>query len=192
MTKRVLLALTAATILLFVSWPVSAEEATVSSQQHRLQQLRQNLELKREQIQTQRQERKATVQAALSEKRKEHIRNLFSRLIKRLEATIGRLEDLITRIESRLEKIEASQEGLDIAAIKSELQTAKERLISAQTVLTDASASLEEILDSDNPRESFNSLQDLIKGIKSELQAIHQSLVQIIGKIRGLRVGEER
>ncbi len=190
MAKRLILILTAATIILFVSWPVRAEEATTfSPQRQRLQQLRQNLELKRGEIQTQHQERKAAVQAALSEKRKEQIRNLFSRLIKRLEAAIDRLENLITRIESRLEKIETGQEGLDIEAIKSELQAVKERLIAVNSALTDASASLEEILDSENPRESFNSVRDLIKGLKSELQAVHQSLTQIIGKIRGLRVG---
>lgn len=158
----------------------------------KLEQFREQLRLRQEEIREQIQERRVTIRARISEVRRERIRRFFARLIKRFEAAITRLEKLISRIESRLDKIESENEDVDTASIRDELVKAKEKLNSAQEAIADAEASLEEILSSEDPKEAFKAVRDLIRGIKNELMDVHRILVHVIGDIRGLRVGVTR
>lgn len=158
----------------------------------KLEQFRDQLRLRREAIREQIQERRVTIRARISEVRKERIRHIFNRLIKRFEAAITRLEKLISRIESRLDKIEAANEDIDTSSIRDELDKAKDSLASAKTAIAEAKASLEDILSSEDPREAFGVVRDLIKEIKTELVEVHRILVHVIGNIRGLRVGVTR
>jgi hypothetical protein len=170
--------------------PNSTEPSTLRLE--KLEQLRDQLRLKQEEIGAQirqQAEIRETVRARISEQRKERIRFFFNRLIKRFEAAISRLERLITRIESRLDRIEADNENIDTTAIREELASAKTNLESARTAIADAQTSLEDILSSNDPKEAFIAVHDLIKEIKNQLIEIHQILVHSIGEIRGLRVG---
>jgi HPt (histidine-containing phosphotransfer) domain-containing protein len=160
--------------------------------QDKLHQFREQLKLKRKAIREQFKERRSTIKAKISERRKERVRRFFSRLIKRFEAAISRLEKLIARIESRLDKIESAKTNTDTSSIRDELNKAKENLSSARAAIADAKPSLEEILASDNPKEAFGTVRDLIKEVKTELIETHRILVHVIGEIRGLRVGATR
>lgn len=155
-----------------------------------LQQIRERIELHQEAQEQLRETRRATVEARITTRRMALIRNFFGKMAGRFEAAINRLNRLIARIESRIAKIEAEDEGLDTAQIKTDLGTAKEKLSSASAALDDAKASLDEILSSDNPKEGFANLKDLIKEIKYALVDVHRILAHLIGDIRGLRVGQ--
>lgn len=155
-----------------------------------LGELKQNVIEKREAIREMIEEKRATITARLAERRKEHVRNFFGRITIRFQAAIDRLERLITRIESRLSKIEENNEEIDTETIQEDLDDVKDQLVETESALTEAKASLEVILDSEDPREAFTSVRDLIKGIKQQLIEIHQTLVHIIGDIKGLRVGQ--
>lgn len=155
-----------------------------------LRELRQNVIEKREIIRERIQKKRATIAARLAEKRKERIRAFFERLVTRIQAAINRLEKLIGRIESRLSKIEEVDEDIDTAPIRETLDEAKGKLAEASAALSEAKTSLEDILSSDNPKEMFTDVRDLIKGIKQQLVEVHRLLVHVIGDIKGLRVGQ--
>lgn len=108
----------------------------------------------------------------------------------RFEAAINRLERLILRIEARLEKIEENNEDIETTEIEEDLAEAKDKLTEAELALTTAEASLEGILDSEDPQEAFGDVRDLIMSVKEQLKEVHQILVQVIGDIKGLRVGQ--
>lgn len=135
---------------------------------------------------------RATVAARIAARRMTLIRTFFARMVKRFEAAITRLNKLIARIQSRIDKIEAEDEDIDTSAVEVELGTAKNKLASASAALEDAKGSLDNILDSENPKEAFASVKDLIKEIKYALIDVHRILVHLIGDIRGLRVGVTR
>ncbi len=130
----------------------------------------------------------AEVREKLQERRKHRIREFFNRMVNRLKAAAERLKKLIARIESRLAKLE--NEGKDVTKIKSEVNEAKTKLAKAEGDMELAQNTLETFLASDNPKETFKEVINLIKGIKTQLIEVHQILVHIIGDIKGLGVQE--
>ena len=160
--------------------------------------LQNRIELRRELSETRRQEikqrildKRATVSARLQEQRKVRIRNLFSLMVRRLNAAIERLDGLIVRIESRLTKIESENPDTDTTAIHSELDSAKSQLDEAKANLNAAEASIEYVLSSDDPKQAFIILRETITEVKNQLVEIHRILAKLIGDIRGLRIGVE-
>lgn len=144
--------------------------------------------IKRVEVQQRVQERRATLQAQLTERRRELIRAFFNRMVRRIEAAIARLETLIERIESRIAKLEAA--GEDMTDVKEQVEDAKDKLAAAEDDLQDAKDGLEDVLTSDDPKEAFAEVRDLIRGVVRQLIEVHRILVQVIGDIKGLRVGQ--
>ena len=155
-----------------------------------LGELRRNVIEKRETIRERIQERQATMAARLAEQKRERVRTFFGRLTQRFQAAINRLERLITRMESRLAKIEENDEEIETKEIRENLDEAKDKLAEASAALSEAKTSVEDILNGDNPQEMFQEVRDLLKGIKDELIEVHRILVQVIGEMKGLRVGQ--
>lgn len=170
---------------------VSSTVTPVQVREQNLEELRVRLQEKIEEQQQIREENRVTIRARLSEMRQERIRFFFGRLTIRFEAAINRLERLIARIETRLDRIEASDEEVDSTAIREEVEEAKRKLEEARVALAEAKESLEGILSAEDPKTAFEDVRDLIGGIKEELKEVHQILVQVIGDIKGLRVGQE-
>lgn len=155
-----------------------------------LGELRRKVIEKRETVREELQEKRATMAARLTEMRRERIRHFYGLITNRTQAAINRLEKLIARIESRLSKIEAEDEEIDTSEIREDIDEAKDRLAEASAALSEAKTSLEDILSTEEPKEAFADVRDLVKGIKNELISVHQILVQVIGDIKGLRVGQ--
>jgi len=102
----------------------------------------------------------------------------------------NRLNRLVARIESRLEKIKANNENIDAEKIEKQLTEIKSKLSVVSTNIQDAQNSLNTILESNEPKQAFKDVRDLVKEIKNEFIDIHRLLVHLIGDIKGLRVGE--
>jgi len=136
------------------------------------------------------QERVATIEAKLNVRKKEIIRNHFLRMTKRLEAAINRLNRLITRIESRIAKIEANNEDINTEPIKKDIQKAKDKLLLATNKLNEAKIKIDDVLQSNTPKETLAEVKNMIQEIKKDLVEVHRLLVKVIGNIKGLRVGE--
>jgi len=132
----------------------------------------------------------ATTQAFLSQRKQEIIRSHFKRVTRRLEAAVNRLYLLISRIESRVAKIEAVDESLDTELIKADIASAKEKLDQATIQLGNVKTKMEEVIDSETPKEDFVEVREMISEIRENLIGVHQILVKVIGDIKGLRVGE--
>ena len=122
--------------------------------------------------------------------RRERIRSFFGKMVVRVEATIERLEKLIERLETRIASIKKTEEDLDITKAESTIKEAKATIEKAKLELTALKARLEELLASDDPKLVFGQVQDSLKTIKGYLKETHVLLVQTIGEIRGLRVGD--
>jgi methyl-accepting chemotaxis protein len=151
--------------------------------------IREPQEQLREEIRQRVQERRATIEGRLAERKIEIIKTFFARLVKRLEAAIARLEKLISRIEARLDKIEASRENINTANIRKEVEKAKTKLADARATLEEAKDKIQSMIESETPKEVFTEIRTLIQNVKRQLIEVHRILVKVIGDIKGLRVG---
>ena len=151
-------------------------------------------EEKREEIRLKIEEKIATREAAkeelrakLEEKAQDRIQALFGRVATRIESAISRLYTLIERMEARLAIF--AEEGKSVEDIQSEIDSAKELLASAEESLAVANTGLEEVVGSEDPKAGFTYIRDAVKDIKSTLVDVHSILVQVIGDMKGLRIG---
>jgi TolA-binding protein len=171
-----------------------SEAATPAAQinkRDRIEQLKAQIEERKELINQKLNDKRTTAATRLKERKRDQIRYYFNRLTKRLEAAVTRLETLIFRIDSRLAKIETEDPGLDISSAESALTDAKLKLASASADIAVAKTSLDTILESDDLQEAFSDVRDLVKEIKQLLIEVHRGLVHIIGDIKGLRTGQD-
>jgi len=139
--------------------------------------------------QTARQEKIATIEARLNLRKKEIIKNYFRIMTKRLEAAINRLNKLIARIESRITKIEANDKTINTKVIKKDLTEAKGQLATASAKLNEMTTKMETVVESNTPKEDFTKVKSTADEISQILVKVHQTLVKVIGDIKGLRVG---
>lgn len=142
-------------------------------------------------IQKRVEDRKATQEAKLMEKKQERLKYYWGNLEKRFDATIERLEILITRIESRLVKITQENPEIDITKIEANIDSAKELLNDARNLLDKASDNFKSLLASEDQDTAFDALRETIREVKDLLIESHRLLVYIIGDIKGLRVGSK-
>lgn len=159
---------------------VSAEEATITPRGV------QNREIAKTNIANKKEEIKLKITAV----KRERIMSHFGKMKVRLEALVERIEILINRLDSRILKIDTleSENKLDIEKAKEDVDLAKLKL--AKVKLLIANLTIEDTLTSEAPKETFAGISDDIKLIKTELKEIHVLLVQTIGDLRGLRVGD--
>lgn len=149
---------------------------------------REEIRLKIEEKTATREAAKEELKAKLEIKRQERIRTLFGNLTTRTETAINRLYTLIERMEARLAIFE--EEGENVTEIQAEIESAKTLLESAEISLASAQDGFEDIIASDDPKAGFVYVRDIIKDIKLTLTDVHSILVQVIGDMKGLRVGE--
>lgn len=144
---------------------------------------------KKEQFQDRAGARIASREAVLSEARKTRSKEFFNRLYTRFTAAIKRLDILITRIDSRLASIKEENPEVDTTEIEDQIAEAKSLLLDAQMDLEAASENFDEVLESDDPKATFQLIKDTVVGVKDKLVEVHRILVSVIGDIKGLRVG---
>lgn len=133
--------------------------------------------------------KKASIEAKITDLKKQIVRNFYNRMAERLSATISRLEILISRIESRIAKIESS--GTTVSqSVKNNIIQAKQLLSDSKVLLASSNDMLENVLASNQPNEAFKILKENVSEIKDNLVKVHQLLVKVIGDIKGLRIGQ--
>lgn len=137
-------------------------------------------------IEAKREENRSRVTAV----RRERIRSFFGKMVVRIEATIERLEKLIERLEQRIASIKKNEEELNTTKAENAIKEAKKTIEKAKLELTTLKAELETLLVSDEPKVVFGQIQESLKTIKGYLKDTHVLLVQTIGEIKGLRVGD--
>jgi hypothetical protein len=179
--------------LVFGSSPTSAVSPV--SKEERQEMIQAKLELRKQVVQEKKDEiklrieqKRATRQAQLAERKQERIRLYFGRLNGRFEAVIARLEVLIERIESRIVKLSENPDT-DTGDVEDQLEEAKDLLSEVEAELEAANSSLEEVLDANDPKMAFEVMKDTIFDLKSKLKDVHSILVHLIGDIRGLHEG---
>ena len=141
-------------------------------------------------------EREASREArrvALTEQGMARIREFLARVNTRFQAAINRLANLIERIEARLVKFSEENPDVDLSQIEADLGEAKTLLAETEAEFEELKASLpgmvEEMFESDNPREFFMQIKEAYSGIRTNLVEVHTMLAHIIGDIKGLRIG---
>ncbi len=196
MRKSLLVFFTSFAVLLFVPFFVYAKDSTPPGELKRVdaklgigqkQLAKENIKAE---IQRRVEDRKASQEAKVANKKRERIRNHWEMLEKRISATIERLNRLVTRIESRLAKISQDNPEMDFSPIQTNVNEAKVLLDNANVMLEEASFELDSLLEAENPKIAFESLRTTIGDIKDTLTEAHRILVHVIGNIRGLRVGK--
>lgn len=156
--------------------------------QAKLELRRQVVQEKKDEIKLRIEQKRATRQAQLTERKQERVRLYFGRLNGRFEAVIARLEVLIERIESRIAKL-SEDPDIDTGDVEDQLVEAKDLLSEVAAELEAANSSLEEVLDANDPKMAFEVMKDTILDLKSKLKDVHGILVHVIGDIRGLHEG---
>ncbi|MBI4067229.1 hypothetical protein HY407_02505 [Candidatus Gottesmanbacteria bacterium] len=131
-------------------------------------------------------EKREEVKEKIDSKRRELIGKYFERMIRRFEAAIMRLEKLISRIEARLVKLKSS--GQDTTGLELQLKAASDKLAQAKKDL-DSLKENSDFLSSEDPKTTFSSIKQEVGLVRDEIKGVHQALVQIVTKIKGLRVG---
>jgi len=177
---------TATFIILFLALTLSASAQTaapIPTRTPKGQQMKQEV---KERVTEQKEERRE----ALTQARQEKIKAFFNRMVARFEAAVARLQKLIDRIQTRINKIKEENSSADVADEQNQLDTAKDKLKDAGNKMLVLKDGLENLLASDNPKTAFKTIGENVRDLKQDLIEIHKILVQIIGDIKGLRVGQ--
>jgi hypothetical protein len=106
------------------------------------------------------------------------VKALVQAQIRRAENILARMDHLITRIESRRAKL--SDEGADLTAVDALISKAKEQKADAKEALDKAKANYAEIDGSEHPREQVHAFMTSMRELKTQLVALHKTLVETI------------
>lgn len=154
--------------------------------QNRLESVRATGTARKDEIKEQVEERREEVKEKMIVKREERVRNLFSLLTRRFQAAVERLKKLGERINNRLTKL--SESGNDVSSYQQQLSSASTLLSQVEQKISGLNSILESALANSDPKSAFDtSLKAEIDSIKEDLKSVHQTYVQIITQIKGLR-----
>lgn len=145
-----------------------------------------NIKERREQTVENREIKKAERIEKLNEKAKERITAYTVRIINRLTAAINRMLKLADRIEARIIKLEEkfTDKGLDLSESKNLVEKAREEARNAQIEINSISEIFAEIIDAENPKESFNAIREHIKNTTTSIKNAHKTLVEAIKSVK--------
>jgi len=146
--------------------------------------LREKLAEKREAIQARREEKGETYREKISERRKIVVRNLFGKVIERIDLVISHLEKIIERIESKLEEAKVNFPNADFSTIDESLLQAKQNLVQANEITNEAEEAIEDILASETPREDFPFIGNLIKETRLLIIETRGLLLEIVIELK--------
>lgn len=141
---------------------------------------------KQDEIKQQVEQKREVVKVQLTAKRQERVKNLFSNITRRLQAAVERLKKLGERINTRLTKL--SQSGQDVSNYQQQLTGALSLLSQVEQKITGLNSTLESTLATQDPKGIYDgSLKLELESVKNDLKTVHQTFVQIITQIKGLR-----
>lgn len=120
----------------------------------------------------------------IEEKRADRIKEFILRAVRRLSSMVERLEKLVDRIQSKIDKF--TQRGVDTKEAQNQLDSAKSKLSEVKQDIASLSGIADQVVSSDNPKESFAILREKLASIKKKLVEVHRNLSSSMGKIKGL------
>lgn len=156
----------------------------IDEMRERMHEVRDEVKEKRDELREEVRARRDEIKLKIAKEAAERVRKHFDRMLKRFDAAIERLEKLADRIESRLDK--ADENGKDVTALRAKLDGARAKIAEAQTALDDAASKFEAVVGSDNPRDAFKDVQELMKGVKEKIKAAHAAMVDVINSLKGI------
>ena len=104
------------------------------------------------------------------------------RTTKRFRAAIERFRKILERIDSRIIKIE--ERGVDLSESKILAEKARENFREVDALLLDVKISLDEVLQSDSPKEIFTETRGLYSKAKEVIFEAHKALVEVIKSVK--------
>ncbi|MEX0917245.1 MAG: hypothetical protein WDZ90_01875 [Candidatus Paceibacterota bacterium] len=152
------------------------------AQEEKRDELKAELEAKRSERRAQLEALQGERQAALEERVRGRINALADRLLDRLVAAVERLETLGDRVESRIEKF--AERGADTTEAENFLAQAEEKLIEAETAIADVAILVEELLLSENPRETYTQLRAELREVTNIIREAHRLLISAVSSLR--------
>lgn len=114
-------------------------------------------------------------------------RELFNRLIKRLNAAVERLTTMGQRIDGRLTIL--ANRGVEVSALQDDLTQSQEMLGSVKIKIETLEADFEEALAAQNPKLAFETVRQNVSSIKTDLVTVLETYAQIVRQMKGLSEG---
>jgi hypothetical protein len=140
---------------------------------------RQKLDLRKQGVR----DKIATKQAELKKESVERIKQVFSKILARMNAALIRLDKLALRIASRIEKLQAR--GVDTAKTEAELVEAEAFGAAAANAIGLATEQINAIDASDTSvRDVVLEAKGAVKTAKEALKAYHKALVEAIRELK--------
>lgn len=130
---------------------------------------------------------KGTTREPLTDNRKGNIAEHVRIMLLRVSGATDALEALIARIQTRINRIEELNPAANIADAQEMLDEAKAKLEEAKDSLASLEANLENLLNSENPREAFANVRVDLDNLKGMLNDIKQLLKDTLQELRGLQ-----
>jgi hypothetical protein len=127
-------------------------------------------------------ERKSERQAMLAERHQDRILEHVKQLVRRLSAAIERMKILAGRLQSRIDKL--TERGLDMTDEQILLDTALDHIASASTDVDAIEDAVIEMLNSDDPRNAFEKVKELVRTTIQSVKDAHKSLVEAIRSVK--------
>lgn len=164
-------------------------EALMQEAKTKREALMQEAKTKREAFKDEAKQRVEAMKKKLGEERAKRIEQFFNNMARKFENAIDRLNNLADRIDSRLKKTEDA--GNDVAKQRDLLKVARDKITAVETALSDAKAKFAEMAKSENPKEAFKKVKELIKGVAQKVKEAHRALVDVVISLKGLRLGDK-
>lgn len=127
-----------------------------------------------------------TAKKVLSAQKRVRLTNLIANISNRIEAGLSRLEAIAKRIESRALTLET--EGYDVTDTKLYVTEAKNTLAQTRTKMQTIDEHVVMMVGSDNPRELWTSIKELLVSGALELQNAKASLVKALQSLKSAKI----
>jgi F0F1-type ATP synthase membrane subunit b/b' len=139
--------------------------------------------MRRDEFRAKAKERVDALKKHFDHSRAERIERFFSNMVRKFEHAFDNLNKLSNRISSHLEKLTAK--GIDISAFEATIEDANAKIETAEGALEDAKARFSEMTLSENPKEAFKIVKQIVLDVASQVKDAHRTLVGVIRLING-------
>lgn len=132
----------------------------------------------KEQVSVAKEERKGQ----LEEEKRERIKGYTEKVISNFNKTLDRIDQITEKIEARITFME--EKGFDVTEPNLLIIDVPVKTNLARETINAINDSLENILDSTDPKQSFDEVKELINSAKTNVKEAHASLVEVIKSIK--------
>ena len=93
---------------------------------------------------------------------------------------------MIDRVDSRITKLEEKfvDKGLDLSNSKRLLEVARSEVVSARADVSAVEGAVAGALNTDNPKESFAKVRELIKSATESVKSAHRALIEAVKEVK--------